>query len=141
MSDTGPDPSRLPLGYLGIVAPMNSLGFAPNPGLGLVYDGAFVLLPAQQLVFSVQRRKAAEEVQDLPYEEALARRSVRVHSVDEMSMAELTRPFTGHRLTINFVDGTSTRYILQKESVDDVKRCFDALLGDRFRDGTAPGES
>ncbi len=128
--------SRLPLGYLGIVAPMNSLGFAPNPGLGLVYEGAFVLLPAQQLVLSVQRRRAADEVRELPFEEAVTRKNVRIHLADEMVGAELTRPFTGHRLTVDFRDGTSTRYILQKENVDDVRRSFSVLLDDRFRDST-----
>ena len=74
-----PEGSVLPLGYVGLVAPMNSLGFAPSPGLGLVYTGALVLLPAQQLVLSVQRRKAAEEVRDLPYDEAVSRSNVRVY--------------------------------------------------------------
>lgn len=138
MSHAALDGSRLPLDYLGIVAPMNSLGFAPNPGLGLVYDGAFVLLPAQQLVLSVQRRRAAEEVRELTFDEAAARKSVRVHAADEMVSAELTRPFTGYRLTIDFTDGVSIRYILQKENVEAVKRSFAALLADRFHDATTP---
>ena len=138
MNDALLDGSRLPLGYLGIVAPMNSLGFAPNPGLGLVYDGAFLLLPAQQLVLSVQRRRAADEAQELPFDEAVARKGVRVHTADEIVSADLTRPFTGHRLIIEFTDGASTRYILQKENVDAVRRSFAALLGDRFHDSTTP---
>ena len=117
---------------------MNSLGFAPNPGLGVAYEGAFVLLPAQQLVLSVQRRRAAEEVQELPFSDAAGRKGVRIHTVDEMVAAELTRPFTGYRLTVEFADGRDTRYILQKENIPEVQSAFAALLGEGFRDLTTP---
>ncbi len=115
---------------------MNSLGFAPNPGLGLVYEGAFILLPAQHLVLTVQRRHAADEVRELTFDEAVARKGARLYPAEEMVDVELTRPFTGHRLTIEFMGGKRTRYILQKESVEDVRRSFSALLGERFRDST-----
>jgi hypothetical protein len=133
---SGVDQSILPRGYLGVVAPMNSLGFAFNPGLGVVYDEVIVLLPAQALVFSFQQRRAAEEARDLPYDEAAGREGVRVLRLADLTRVELTRPVTGYRLLLDVVDQPQQRWILQNGDVDEVRRTFAEVLGERFVDSS-----
>lgn len=130
------DRSILPRGYLGVVAPMNSLGFAFNPGLGVVYDEVLVLLPAQALVFSFQQRRAAEEARALPYDEAAGREGVRVLRLADIERVELVRPVTGHRLLLDLVDRPQQRWILQNGDIDEIRRTFAEVLGERFVDST-----
>lgn len=113
---------------------MNSLGFALSPGIGVMYDEVLVLLPAQGLVFTFQRKRAAEEARSLPYDEAAGRPGIRVFRLDSISRVELVRPVTGHRLLIDFEDGSQQRWILQRESIAEVRSCFEEYLGDRFVD-------
>jgi hypothetical protein len=136
MSDVTPQPdeSILPLGSLGIVGPMNSMGFALNPGLGLVYDEVIILLPAQALVFSFQQRKAADAAREMPYDQAASREGVRVFRLDDIERAELVRPFTGHRLLLRMTNGGEQRWILQNGDVDETRQVLSKLLGDRFVD-------
>ncbi len=133
---TTPDPSILPVGVLGLVAPMNSLGFALSPGLGVLYDEVLVLLPAQSLVFTFQRKRAAEEARSLPYDEAAGRHGIRVFRLDDIRRVELVRPVTGYRLTIEFEDGSEQRWILQREAIPEARRCLSEHLGDRFVDSS-----
>lgn len=135
MSPT-PDPSILPVGVLGLVAPMNSLGFALSPGLGVLYDEVLVLLPAQSLVFTFQRKRAAEEARALPYDEAAGKEGIRVFRLEDIGRVELVRPVTGYRLMIDFQDGSQQRWILQRESIPEVRSCLAEHLGDRFVDST-----
>lgn len=135
--DDGVDPSILPRGYLGVVAPMNSLGFAFNPGLGVVYDEVIALLPAQALIFSFQQRRAAEEARGLPYDEAASREGVRIVRLADIDRVELTRPVTGYRLMLEMADGPEQRWILQNGDVDEVRRTFTAVLGERFVDSSS----
>lgn len=126
-----------PIGFLGLVAPMSSLGFALNPGLGLVYDEAIVLLPAAGLVFSFQQRRAACDARRLPYDEAAVRDGVRIVRLPDVERAELVRPVTGHRLVVHLAGQGEQRWILQHGSVDEVRRVLAAVLGDRFVDSAA----
>ncbi len=130
------DESILPVGYLGIVAPMNSLGFALNPGLGVVYDEVIALLPAQTLIFSFQQRRAAEEARRLPYDEAAGTDGVRVIRLADIASVELVKPFTGHRLLLEMTGGDHQRWILQNGDIDEVRAVFSKLLGDRFTDSS-----
>jgi hypothetical protein len=132
----GVDASILPRGYLGVVAPLNSMGFAFNPGLGIVYDEVVVLLPAQALVFSFQQHRAAEEVRDLPYDEAATRDGIRIVRLADVERAELARPVTGYRLVLEMVSGPPQRWALQNGDVDEVRRTFADVLGERFADTT-----
>jgi hypothetical protein len=138
MSDVTPQPdeSILPLGSLGIVGPMNSMGFALNPGLGLVYDEVIILLPAQALVFSFQQRKAADAAREMPYDQAASREGVRVFRLVDIERAELVRPFTGHRLLVTMTDGGEQRWILQNTDVDETRQVLSKVLGDRFVDSS-----
>jgi hypothetical protein len=130
----GPDQSILPLGYLGIVAPMNSLGFALNPGIGLVYDEVIALLPAQALVFTFQQHRAADEARRMPYDEAAAREGVRVIRLSDIEKAELVKPFTGHRLMVTLAGDGTQRWILQHTDLDELRQVLGKVLGDRFVD-------
>ena len=82
---------------------MNSLGFALNPGIGLVYDEVIALLPAQALVFSFQQHRAADEARRMPYDEAAGREGVRVLRLSDIERVELARPVTGYRLVLDMV--------------------------------------
>lgn len=130
------DPTILPVGCLGIVAPMNSLGFTPNPGIGVVYDEVIVLLPAQALVFTFQRKHAVEAARSLPYDEAARRRGVRVYKLRDVIRAELTRPVAGYRLVLELAGVQQQRWIVQSDAAAEVKRCLTEVLGDRFVDST-----
>jgi hypothetical protein len=132
-AQSGPDPSILPLGTLGLVAPMNSLGFALNPGIGIVYDEVLVLLPAQTLVFTFQQHRALDEALKLPYDEAAGKHGIRVFRLSDIDRAELVRPFTGYRLLLD-IGEHHERWILQKPEIDEVRRCLSKVLGERFVD-------
>jgi hypothetical protein len=130
------DSSILPIGYLGLCAPMNSLGFALNPGLGLVYDEVLALLPAQSLVFSFQQRRAAEDARRLPYDVAAGREGVRVLRLADIERIELVRPVTGHRLLLT-IGGAEQRWILQPNDIDEVRRVLAQALSERFVDSSS----
>lgn len=132
----GVDASILPIGYLGTVAPMNSLGFALNPGLAVVYDEVLALLPAQALVFTFQQIRAAERARVMPYDEAASKSGVRIIRLADIEKAELVRPVTGYRLMLT-VAGRDERWILQKPEVDEVRAALDKALGERFVDTTS----
>jgi hypothetical protein len=130
------DESILPLGSLGIVAPMDSLGFALNTFIGVVYDEVVALLPAQALVFSFQQRRAGDDARRLPYDRAASRSGVQVIRFDDIVSAELVKPVTGHRLVVELAGGRSVRWILQAGSVDEARALLADRLGDRFTDAT-----
>lgn len=136
MNGEGPDPSILPVGVLGVVAPMNSLGFTPHPGLGLVYDSAIVLLPAETMVFTFQQRRAALRARELAYDEAVRRPHVRVFRLDDLQHVELVKVFTGYRLLLDHRGEKQLRWVVQHESLDELRSSLGKLLGDRFVDHT-----
>jgi hypothetical protein len=129
------DESILPLGYLGLCAPMNSLGFALSPGLGVVYDEVLLLLPGQTLVFSFQQRRAADEARRLPYDVAAGREGVRVFRLADIERLELVKPVTGHRFIFT-IGGTEQRWILQPNDIDEVRRVLHQALSERFVDSS-----
>jgi hypothetical protein len=127
-----PDPGILPVGYLGIVAPLDALGFALNTYLGVVYDEVIALVPAQALVFSFQQRRAATQARAMPYDVAAARRGVLVVRLDDIEEAELVRPVTGFRLRMTMRDGREQRWILQHGHLQETRAVLRSLLGRRF---------
>jgi hypothetical protein len=131
-----PDPSILPVGSLGLVAPMSSLGFALNPGLAMVYDEVIILLPAQTMVFTFQQRRAVEAARELPYDEAAGRGKVKVFRLTDLASVELVKPFTGYRLAITTTNGEELRWIMQKTIIDEVRSVLADVLGDRFTDSS-----
>jgi hypothetical protein len=125
------DRSILPVAYLGVVAPMNALGFALSPFLGLLYEEALVLIPANSLVFSFQQQRAADEARRLPYDAAVTRDGVRVYRLDELEHCELVHHVTGLRLLVT-VRGRKQRWILQHADAREVAWVFNVVLGERF---------
>ena len=130
------DASILPIGYLGIVAPMNSLGFALHPALALMYDEALVLLPAETLVFTFQQKKAADEALQLPYDQVAGRQGASIHRLDQFERVELIRPVLQYRLLVSLVGEEEQRWIIQKGDIPEIQRVLSETLGDRFVDDT-----
>jgi len=130
------DASILPTGYLGFVAPMNSLGFALNPAIGVVYDEVIAMLPAQALVFTFQQNRAAERARVMPYDEAASHHGVRIIRLSDLEKVELIRPVTGYRLVVSEAGHPEQKWILQKPDVDEIRRALSQALGDRFVDTT-----
>lgn len=133
------DASIMPVGYLGTVAPMNSLGFALHPAMGVVYDEVIALLPAQALVFTFQQQRAAERARMMPYDQAASTHDVHIIRLYDLEKVELIRPVTGYRLVLHFSPEHGhgeQKWILQKPDVDEIRNTLGKVLGDRFVDTT-----
>jgi hypothetical protein len=137
-----PGPERLPLGFVGVLAPMNSLGFAPFAGLGLVYEGALVLTPAAayQISFSFQQERIVRELLDTPFSEATAVEGARTYHASAITDARLVRhAVLGHRLVLT-MEGEAggptaeVRFIVQRGDLDRLRRRLVQLLDGRFVD-------
>jgi hypothetical protein len=134
--------SSRPQGFIGVLAPMSSLGFAPFAGLGLVYDEGLVLVSAAvyQISFSFQQKRIIERLLQMPYEEAARSDSARVYTRRQIVSARLERTLgLGNRLVLQLAgcDGSGPRevaLIAQRGDLDRIRRHLPALVGDAFDD-------
>jgi hypothetical protein len=137
-----PAVDRLPVGFMGVWAPMSSLGFAPFACLAVAYEGALVLSPAAayQISFSFQQKRIVERLSETPYADAAAANGVRIWPTSEITEACLRRDIgLGTHLEVTSAEPGApkpvvTKFILQRIDLDRIRRGLGAVLGDRFLD-------
>lgn len=125
------------VGFIGVVSPMTSLGFAPFSYLGLVHPEGLVLSSAAyyQVTFTRQQERIVEELLATPYDQLSRRRNVLLYPRHRIEGAELTRQFlVGYRLDLRMRGGRTTRLVLQQRRIDEVRHHLPTLVGDTWTD-------
>jgi hypothetical protein len=133
---TGGEP---PLGFVGVVSPMTSLGLAPFSYLGLVYPSGIVLTSAAlyQVTFSRQQERIVADLLERTFDDVSRSERVRVYDRPHIEQATLTRQFaTGCRLNLAIRGGAPARLIVQSNRVDEIRRLLPLLMGDAWTDET-----
>jgi hypothetical protein len=131
--------SDTPVGFIGVVSPMTTLGLAPFSYLGLVYPKGLVLSSAAlyQVTFSRQQERIVEELMATSFDDLTGSGKAHVYDWAHIEEAELRRQFAvGYRIDFTMRGRSSTRLIVQQRRVEEIRRCLGALLDDRWVDET-----
>lgn len=127
----------MPVGFIGVVSPMTTLGLAPFSYLGVVYREGLVLSSAAlyQVTFTRQQERIVEDLMASPFDEMSARENVHVYPSAEIDGVELRRQFAaGYRLHLIRPNREITRLIVQGRRVDEIRRVLPLMAGDRWVD-------
>jgi hypothetical protein len=126
----------LPVGFIGVVSPMNASGLAPFSYLGVAYRRGLVLASAAvyQISFGRQQQRMVERLLATPYATVTGGQT-RCYDTAAITRAVLRRQFgTGFRVVLGLAGGSETRLIVQQARVPEIRRVLADVVGERFSD-------